>query len=109
MVTYGFDENQKRTQEHALRGVEVYPRLGDSLFKFKDRIESVPKEQHSKFIRDFIGLSGKATDYNFNEVLQLIKNPPANSSEKEKKYNIDIYKAMVKQFLLEIEKLGYKP
>lgn len=97
----GKNQSGKRTQEHQFRLIEVYPRIGDSILRFKDEIIKIPKETQSQFIRDFIGMNGikENTDYNFEKVLKTIKTP----------YDERVYQNMVKQFLAEIARLGYEP
>lgn len=96
----GLDPSGKRKQEHQFRAIEIYPRLGDSIMRFKEKIKWIPPDMQSKFIRNFIGLNELSrADSNFREVLETMKTP----------YEKRIYQNMVKQFLSEIAKLGYHP
>ena len=86
----GFDKNQERTQDHELRSIEVYPRLGDSIRDFNLATKNMKESDKNKFLLDFIGANGikHSTDGNFADVLKN-KNPRSK----------DIYKIMVKSFL----------
>lgn len=89
---YGYNASEERTQEHQFRPIEVYPRLGDSLFRFKEAIKDVAPDEQPEFIRKFI-----YEDRNFKTVLNSISN----------EYEEKVYQNMVKQFLKQVQLLGY--
>jgi hypothetical protein len=92
----GVDSSGSRTQPHQFRAIEFYPRLGDSLIRFRRKISSVPEEKKSQFIKDFIGANGinQDTDINFKSIISGMKSP----------YELKVYQNMVKAFLSEIER-----
>jgi len=116
----GFSTGLPR-QLHPFRPIEVYPRLINSIEEFKKIIPTIPKEEHSKFIREFMGIDGITpnTNINFKDFLEKLEtlNEELSYIPEEELESIDpkifqfenkIYQTMVKKFLSEIYKLGYQ-